>query len=161
MQNRLIEIAVGLFVALGMAALFMLALKVSNLPNMGGHKGYPLRVKFENIGGLKVRAPVTVAGVTIGRVMAIGLDDATYQARVTLSVEDPSVRLPTDTSASIYTSGLLGENYVALQPGGDDAFLKPGDEIKITQPALVLERMIGQVLFNKAQGDQPAIEKPK
>jgi phospholipid/cholesterol/gamma-HCH transport system substrate-binding protein len=155
MWNRVINIAVGLFVVLGMGALLMLAVRVSNLTELGSAEGYPLAVKFDNIGGLKVRAPVTLAGVTIGRVVGIGLDPITYQATVSLNIQNRSFQLPADTSASIYTAGLLGENYIALEPGGEEAMLQPGDEIKLTQPALVLERMIGQVLLDRAQGDEP------
>ncbi|RMD71198.1 MAG: outer membrane lipid asymmetry maintenance protein MlaD [Gammaproteobacteria bacterium] len=149
-MHKWIETAVGLFVAAGAAALFMLAMKVSNL-SMWQAKGYDLFAHFENVGGLKVRAPVTLAGVTIGRVAAIELDKERYEAKVTLRIEPRYDNLPRDTSASIYTAGLLGENYVALEPGGEDVFLKPGDEIKLTQSAMILERMIGQFLFSKAQ----------
>jgi phospholipid/cholesterol/gamma-HCH transport system substrate-binding protein len=130
----------------------MLAMRVSNFTLIAGTDGYPLMIKFDNIGGLKVRAPVALAGVTIGRVADIKLNGETYQAVVTLKIDNPSVRLPTDTSASIFTAGLLGENYIALEPGGADTYLTPGEEIKITQPALVLEQMIGQFLFSKAEG---------
>jgi phospholipid/cholesterol/gamma-HCH transport system substrate-binding protein len=154
MQSRTIEIAVGVFVALGLAAVFMLAMRVSNLSQFTGEGGYPLTIRFDNIGGLKLRAPVALAGVTIGRVTDIKLSGDTYQAVVTLKINDPSVRLPTDTSASIYTAGLLGENYISLEPGGAETFLKPGGEIKLTQSALVLEQMIGQFLFSRAEGEK-------
>jgi phospholipid/cholesterol/gamma-HCH transport system substrate-binding protein len=160
MQNRTVELAVGIFVALGMAALFMLAMRVSNLTLVAGKEGYPLKARFESIGGLKVRAPVTLAGVGIGRVKAIDLDNTTYQAIVTMTIESPKLKLPSDTSASIYTAGLLGENYVSLEPGGEETWLKPGAEIKLTQPAFVLERMIGQFLFNRPQQANGAGEKP-
>ena len=150
MQTRFLEIAVGAFVAAGLAALFMLAMKVSNLTAVSTENGYALQARFHDIGGLKVRAPVTLAGVTIGRVAAIGLDANTYDAVVTMRIEGAYDRLPTDTSASIFTAGLLGENYVALEPGGEESFLKPGDDIKLTQSAVVLERLIGQFLFSKA-----------
>lgn len=154
MPKAWIETAVGLFVVAGMAALFMLAMQVSNLSMWQG-KGYDLIAYFENIGGLKVRAPVTLAGVTIGRVAAIELDKSRYEAKVTLRIDPRYDNLPRDTSASIYTAGLLGENYVALEPGGEEAFLRPGDEIKLTQSAVILERLIGQFLFEKAQGGTP------
>jgi phospholipid/cholesterol/gamma-HCH transport system substrate-binding protein len=150
-QSRTVEIMVGTFVALGLAALFMLAMKVSNLTVISTGEGYPLRAKFQDIGGLKIRAPVTVAGVAIGRVTKIGLDTTTYEAVVTMTIDGRYFRLPQDTSASIYTTGLLGENYIALEPGGDETVLKPGGQIKLTQSALVLERMIGQFLSSKAQ----------
>ncbi len=151
MQSRTVEIMVGTFVALGLAALFMLAMKVSNLTVISTGEGYPLHAKFQDIGGLKIRAPVTVAGVAIGRVTKIGLDPTTYEAVVTMTIDGRNLRLPQDTSASIYTTGLLGENYIALEPGGDETVLKPGGQITLTQSALVLERMIGQFLSSKAQ----------
>jgi phospholipid/cholesterol/gamma-HCH transport system substrate-binding protein len=143
------ETLVGLFVAAGLAALFMLAMKVSNISALGTEQGYEVTAYFQNIGGLKVRSPVTASGVTIGRVSKISYDDKQFEALVTLRL-DPAVKLPVDTSASIFTAGLLGEQYVALEPGGSDENLKGGDRIKITQKALVLEQVIGQVLFNKA-----------
>ena len=150
-NTRTTEIWVGLFVAAGMAALFMLAMQVSNLSDMGGEEGYRLEVRFENVGGLKVRSPVTMGGVKIGRVVEIGYDQRMYEAVVKLAIEPGYDRLPLDTSASIYTAGLLGEQYVALEPGGEEAYLKNGDQIKLTQPALVLEQVVGQFLFSKAQ----------
>lgn len=161
MQTRFLEIAVGAFVAAGLAALFMLSMKVSNLTAVSTERGYPLEARFHDIGGLKVRAPVTLAGVTIGRVAAIGLDPHSYEAVVTMQIEGTYDRLPTDTSASIFTAGLLGENYVALEPGGEETFLKPGDDIKLTQSAVVLERLIGQFLFSKAaEAPTPAATEP-
>jgi phospholipid/cholesterol/gamma-HCH transport system substrate-binding protein len=148
-QSRSVEILVGAFVAVGIASLFMLAMRVSNLASLSTGPGYPLSAKFQDIGGLKVRAPVTLAGVAVGRVTGIGLDTSTYQAVVSMNIEARYFRLPTDTSASIYTAGLLGENYIALEPGGEETFLKPGGQITLTQSALVLERMIGQFLFSK------------
>lgn len=148
-MKRTMETLVGLFVAAGLAALFMLAMKVSNISTLGTEKGYEVTAYFQNIGGLKVRSPVTASGVPIGRVSKISYDDQQFEALVTLRL-DPAVKLPEDTSASIFTSGLLGEQYVALEPGGSDQNLKNGDRIKITQKALVLEQVIGQVLFNKA-----------
>ncbi len=151
MQSRSIEIAVGLFVAAGMAALFMLAMKVSNLSAFQESGGYTLVARFENIGGLTVRAPVKMAGVTIGRVKEISFDSLTYQAVVKMNIEPSYNTLPTDTSASILTAGLLGEQYIGLDAGGDIRYLKDGGEIKLTQSALVLEQMVGQFLFSKAQ----------
>lgn len=149
-QTKTVEIAVGIFVAAGLAALFVLAMKVSNLSAFAAQDGYEVVARFENIGGLKVRAPVTVAGVPIGRVKAIDFDSDTYEAVVTLSIDPRYDRLPKDTSASIFTAGLLGEQYVSLEPGGADTFLGNGDEIRLTQSALVLEQVIGQFLFSKA-----------
>jgi phospholipid/cholesterol/gamma-HCH transport system substrate-binding protein len=154
-QSRTVEITVGLFVAAGLVALFMLSMKVSNLSTFSGDDGYELKVRFENIGGLKVRAPVTMAGVRIGRISEIGFDSQTYEAIVTLNIAPEYDILPKDTSASIYTAGLLGEQYVSLEPGGEEQMLKDGDEIRLSQSALVLEQLIGQFLFSKAaEGDK-------
>lgn len=144
------EIWVGLFVAAGIAALFMLAMRVSNLSMVGEDDGYEVTARFENISGLKVRAPVTMAGVEIGRVADIGFDSQTFQAVVTLRIRKEYDDLPEDTAASVYTSGLLGEKYVGLQPGGALDALEAGDEIELTQSSLVLEQLIGQFLFSKA-----------
>lgn len=150
MQSKTIEVAVGLFIALAVAALLMLAMKVSDITGIGEDKGYRISASFENVGGLKVRSPVSVAGVRVGRVAAIAYDPSTYEAVVEMSINPAYNQLPTDTSASILTSGLLGEQYVGLEPGGMDEALKEGDRIKLTQSALVLERLIGQFLFDKA-----------
>ncbi|MGD8408078.1 MAG: outer membrane lipid asymmetry maintenance protein MlaD [Thiohalophilus sp.] len=145
MNSRLVEIWVGIFVAAGLAALFMLAMKVSNLSTYSNDEGYEIDARFEDISGLKVRSPVTMAGVTIGRVNGIRFDDQTFQAVVTLRIDDKYREvLPKDTSASIYTAGLLGEKYVGLEPGGAMKTLGQGDEIKLTQDSLVLEKLIGQ-----------------
>lgn len=147
---RAIEIGVGLFVAAGLAALFMLAMKVSNLSSMSNDQGYELVARFENVGGLKVRSPVSVGGVRVGRVAAIDYDMETFEAVVRLNIARQYDKFPKDTSARIFTAGLLGEQYVALEPGGADEVLKPGDNIQLTQSALVLEQIIGQFLFSKA-----------
>ncbi|MDH5301418.1 MAG: outer membrane lipid asymmetry maintenance protein MlaD [Gammaproteobacteria bacterium] len=148
------EIAVGIFVAIGLAALFMLAMKVSNLSNATSDNTYALTAKFENIGGLKVRSPVMMAGVRIGQVTDVRVDAETFEAVVTMEIEQRFTSLPKDTSASILTSGLLGEQYLGLEAGGDSEALKHGDEIRITQSAFVLEQVIGQFLFKKAAGDE-------
>ena len=148
MNTRRIEILVGLFVAAGFAALFMLAMRVSNLSAFTERDGYRLTAYFENIGGLKVRAPVTVSGVRVGRVAGIGYDPAKYQAEVTLIIDPTQDFFPMDTSASIYTSGLLGEQYVSLEPGADEEVLQNGDSIEFTQSALILEQLIGKFLVN-------------
>lgn len=145
------EIMVGVFVAAGLAALFMLAMKVSNISSFTDEDGYEVTAYFENVGGLKVRSPVTASGVNVGRVAAIRYDDKLFEALVTLKL-NRAYKLPVDSSASIFTSGLLGEQYVSLEPGGAEAFLKNGDRIKITQSALILEQVIGRVLFSKAAG---------
>ncbi len=150
MQSKSVEIMVGMFVAAGLAALFMLAMKVSNLASFTDQQGYELVAHFENIGGLKVRSPVTMAGVRVGRVSAIDYDMTNYQARVHFTVDAHFNKLPVDTTASIYTAGLLGEQYLGLEPGADSKYLKAGDEIKLTQSAVVIEQLIGQMLFNKA-----------
>jgi len=140
---------VGLFVVAGMAALFMLAMKVSNISTLNDDNGYEVTAYFDNVGGLKVRSPVTASGVNVGRVAAIRYDDKLFEALVTLKL-DRNYHLPVDSSASIFTSGLLGEQYVGLEPGGAADDLKNGDRIKITQSALILEQIIGRVLFSKA-----------
>jgi phospholipid/cholesterol/gamma-HCH transport system substrate-binding protein len=154
MQKKSTEITVGMFVAAGIAALFVLAMKVSNLAEFNDEAGYQVVAEFENIGGLKVRSPVTMAGVRVGRVAAINLDPKTYNAAVTLNLYGSFNQLPTDTSASIYTAGLLGEQYIGLEAGAEEEFLQDGDVIDLTQPALVLEQVIGQFLFSKAEGSE-------
>jgi len=149
-----LELAVGFFVVIGIIALAVLALKVSNLSSFSGGKGYDVTAKFENIGGLKVRAPVMMAGVRIGEVSKIRLDTEIFEAEVTLTINEKYSQLPTDTSASIFTSGLLGEQYVALEPGGEEIVLKQGDNISLSQSAVVLEQVLGQFLFSKAAGDE-------
>ena len=155
MHSRSVEIWVGLFVAAGMAALFMLAMQVSNLSEMSDDAGYDVTARFENIGSLKVRSPVTMAGVLVGRVSDIGFDSQTFEGVVTLHISSQYDQLPADTSANIFTSGLLGEQYVGLEPGGELEVLEQGSEIMLTQSALVLEQLIGQFLFSKAsEGDE-------
>lgn len=155
MQTRMVEIWVGVFVAAGLAALFMLAMQVSNLTVVGDDKGYTIKARFENVSGLKVRSPVTVAGVRIGRVSAIEFDPQTFQAVVSMRIQAAYDQLPVDTSAAVLSSGLVGEKYVGLEPGGDMEVLKDGGEIKLTQSTLVLEQMIGKFLFDKAETAKP------
>lgn len=150
MNTRTIEILVGLFVAGAIAAFFMLSLKVSNLASYGAKEGYDLVAHFDNIGGLKVRSPVSAGGVRIGQVSDIHYDNQRFDAAVTITV-NPQYHFPTDTSASILTAGLLGEQYVGLEPGAEEDVLKPGARIELTQSALVLEQVIGQFLYSKAQ----------
>ncbi len=150
MHSRTVEIWVGLFIAGGMAALFMLAMQVSNLTVVSNDEGYAVTARFENISGLKVRSPVTMAGVRVGRVTDIGFDPQTFEAVVTMRISSDYNQLPADTSASIFTAGLLGEQYVGLDAGGDMEFLEDGSEIILTQSALILEQLIGQFLFSKA-----------
>jgi phospholipid/cholesterol/gamma-HCH transport system substrate-binding protein len=150
-RMRMIEILVGAFMAAGFVALFFLAMKVSNLSAASTGEGYRLTARFDNIGSLKVRAPVAMAGVRIGRVEAIDFDTATYEAIVTLHIEQSFNTIPDDTFANVYTAGLLGEQYVGLSPGGSELYLEDGDTFMHTQSALVLEQMIGQFLFSKAE----------
>ena len=152
MQSRSVEIAVGLFVALAGAALLMLALKVSNLSALYDHDGYHVKAYFGNIGGLKVKSAVRMAGVKVGEVAAIEFDDGKSEALVTLKLNQRYQNLPKDSSASIYTSGLLGEQYVGLEAGGDDQALQEGDTLMLTQSAVVLEQLIGQFLYKAAAG---------
>jgi phospholipid/cholesterol/gamma-HCH transport system substrate-binding protein len=149
MSKKSIEVMVGLFVLLGMAALVFLALKAANLASFGQHKGYTVSAKFDNIGGLKPRAPVRSAGVTVGRVKSISLDQKTFQGLVRLEI-DNHVKFPKDTSAKILTSGLLGDQYIGLEPGADEKELADRDVIRQTQSAVVLENLIGQLIFNRA-----------
>ena len=149
MARRNIEVLVGLFVLLGIGGLLFLALKTANLGNIGRGSTYTLQARFDNIGGLKVRAPVRSAGVTVGNVTAIGLDPKTYPGVVTLEVQR-SYQFPKDTSAKILTAGLLGDQYIGLEPGGDDKNLESGQTIAQTQSAVVLENLIGQFLTGKA-----------
>lgn len=152
MASRSVEIVVGLFVALGLAALFVLAMQVSNLSALQRGEGYEVTAYFSNVGGLKTRSPVNAAGVTVGRVVAIEYDQRTFNARVTMEIQRRYDQFPVDTSASIYTSGLLGEQYVALSPGAEEETLGHGDPIHQTQSAVVLEELIGQFLYEQAQG---------
>lgn len=148
---RLSEILVGAFMALGFVALFFLAMRVSNLSMATNDEGYRLTAYFDNIGSLRVRAPVSMAGVRVGRVEAIDFDQETYQAVVTLRIENRYDQIPSDTFANIFTAGLLGEQYIGLEPGGSPEPLRAGDRIEFTQSALVLEQMIGQFLLSKAE----------
>ena len=149
MERTTIDLWVGIFVALGVAALLGLAMKVGNLTTSNIGETYTVTANFGNIGGLKPRAPVKSAGVVVGRVADIQFDPATFLAVVSLNV-DKRYNFTKDTFANIYTAGLLGEQYVSLEVGGDEANLANGDKITQTQDAVVLEKMIGQFLYNKA-----------
>ena len=149
MSRSMIDLWVGVFVALGIAALLFLALKVGNLATFSTSQTYQVEAKFANIGGLKVRGPVKSAGVVVGRVAGIRFDTESYEAIVSMTV-DLSYQFPRDTTAKILTSGILGEQYVGLEAGGDGVMLKQGDRIRLTQSAVVLENLISQFLFNKA-----------
>jgi len=150
-QSRTAEILVGLFMLAGLVALFFLAMQVSNLGTASINDGYQIKARFDNIGGLKVRSPVTMAGVRIGQVSSIDFDAHTFEAVVTLNVDERYNGIPDDTFAKILTQGLLGEQYIGLDPGGSSDVLANGDEIHVTQSALVLEEIIGQFLFSKAE----------
>jgi len=158
MAKKRTEILVGVFVLLGIFALVFLALRAANLASFSTAKGYQVRARFDNIGGLKVRAPVRSAGVTVGRVTSITLDPKTYQGVVRMQVQD-GVQFPADSSARILTSGLLGDQYIGIEAGGEEKPLAPGDTIKLTQSAVVLESLISQFLFNKA-ADAGALPNP-
>lgn len=150
MNKRTIEILVGLFVVLGAAGLLFLALKAANLGSFtNGGETYTVQARFDNIGGLKARAPVRSAGVHVGRVTSVTLDVQTFQGLVTMEVNEDFL-FPKDSSAKILTAGLLGDQYIGIEPGGDERNLAPGDVITQTQSAMVLENLIGQFLFNKA-----------
>ena len=153
MEKRAIDWWVGIFVLLGIAALMVLALRVGNLSGFAYNDGYILHANFTNVGSLKARSPVRLGGVTIGEVTHIGMDPKTFMAKVTMRIE-PKVKLPTDTGASIYTEGLLGEQYVAVQPGGMPQELKPGGTITMTQSAVNIDQLIGQMVFDKASGSK-------
>ena len=149
LNRSTLDLWVGIFVAVGIGAILFLALKVGNLMNFGSTDGYRLEARFDNIGGLKVRAPAKAAGVVVGRVERIKLDPATYQAVVTIKI-DHGYEFTTDTIASILTSGLLGEVYIGLDAGGDPKMLPDGGKLAKTQSAVILEKLIGQFLFDKA-----------
>lgn len=159
MQSRAMEILVGLFFCLGVGAIFILTVRVASLSSVGPGKAYHVSATFENIGGLKRGAAVTMAGVRIGRVREITIDRDNFEAKVSLELNNQFDNIPKDSNAKILTAGLLGEQYIGLEPGGDDLSLKDGDAIKFTQSAFVLENIIGQVLVSMTKGkakDAPA-----
>jgi phospholipid/cholesterol/gamma-HCH transport system substrate-binding protein len=153
MNRTVLDLWVGFFVAISIAALLFLALKVGNLASAHLSDTYVLHARFDNIGGLKVRGPVKSAGVVVGRITDIRFDTASYEAVVTMDV-DGRYRFPKDTFASIYTSGLLGEQFIGFDVGGDEKMLKAGDTVTKTQSAVMLEKLISQFLFNKAEEGQ-------
>jgi phospholipid/cholesterol/gamma-HCH transport system substrate-binding protein len=153
MQTRSMEIGVGLFLLAGLLALLLLALRVSGLSVADSADTYKLYANFDNVAGLTVRAKVTMAGVTIGKVSAIDLDRDSYTGRVTMDVQKTVDNLPQDSTASILTAGLLGEKYIGISVGGDEALLKEGGVIRDTQSALVLEDLIGKFLLNTVNKD--------
>jgi len=154
-QTKTTEMLVGMFVAAGIAALFVLAMQVSNLSSFQEQGTYILTARFDNIGGLKVRSPVKASGVVVGRVASVDFDNDRQDAVVTLRVNDRYNRFSDDTSASIYTAGLLGEQYIGLESGGSEEYLKDGSEIDagLTQSAVILEKLIGKLVMDKAGGN--------
>jgi phospholipid/cholesterol/gamma-HCH transport system substrate-binding protein len=153
-QKKIIEMTVGLFMIAGLLCLVLLALKVSGLSQGGASHYYRLVAEFDNIGSLKARAPVRIAGVKVGQIEKIELQDQHFKAKVTLLIDKNKNNLPSDTSASILTEGLLGSNYVGLIPGYEEIALKNGDVISNTHPALILENLIGQLLFSLKNKDK-------
>lgn len=158
MQSRALEILVGFFVCLGVAAVFVLTFRVASLDTVGKGKTFSVTASFENIGGLKPGAAVTMAGVKVGRVRDIVIDPDTFEARVGIDISESYNTIPEDSDAKILTAGLLGEQYIGLSPGGSDEALKEGSTIRFTQSAFVLENIIGQFLTNMAS--KPAEDKP-
>jgi phospholipid/cholesterol/gamma-HCH transport system substrate-binding protein len=150
MQTKALELLVGFFFTLGVTAVFILTFRVASLDAGSASDSFAVTADFENIGGLKRGAAVTLAGVRIGRVREIMIDPTTFEAVVTMRVENSFNNIPKDSSASIFTAGLLGEQYIGLSPGGEDAALAEGDKIKFTQSALVLENLIGQFVASMA-----------
>jgi phospholipid/cholesterol/gamma-HCH transport system substrate-binding protein len=150
MKRTTLDLWVGIFVVAGLGALAVLALKVGNLSTYNMSETYQLQAHFSNIGGLKPQASIKSSGVLVGRVAQISLDSERYEAKVTMTI-DKRYQFPKDTFANILTAGLLGEQYIGLIPGGDETFLKAGDEIKKTQSAVVLEDLIGKFLYSKAE----------
>ncbi|OGT65259.1 MAG: outer membrane lipid asymmetry maintenance protein MlaD [Gammaproteobacteria bacterium RIFCSPLOWO2_02_FULL_47_50] len=149
MTRHTLEIWVGVFVAAGIAALFVLAMKVSNLSTVTTGDTYKVTARFDNIGGLSIRSPVKASGVLVGRVSNIAYDDKTYSAIVTLSIQQNFNQFPADSRASIYTAGLLGEQYIELLPGAEDDYLKDGDRLLMADSAMILEQMIGRIIADK------------
>ena len=152
MNRATLDLWVGFFVAIGLAALLFLALKVGNLASTSVGETYRLQAEFDNIGGLKVRAPVKSAGVVVGRVSEVRFDTESYKAVVSMQV-DKRYQFPRDTILTINTSGILGEQYIGFEVGGDTEMFKDGAMVKKTQSAVVLEKLISQFMYNKAQDD--------
>lgn len=162
MAKRTMEFIVGLFMLAGLAALVLLAFKVSGLTKIGNGDTYTVMAEFDNIGGLKIRAPVAIGGVRIGQVENIALDKNSFRALVTMRIENKFNNLPDDSSASIFTQGILGSNYISIVPGFDPENLKAGDLIETTHSALILENLIGQLIYSmKSDGNQVTTDKKK
>ena len=160
-QTRAMEIGTGLFVLFGLAALLFMVTQIT-AERVGVQRvGYVLTAKFDNIGGLKVGAPVAMAGVTIGRVTNIEFDSSDYRARVSLRIDPQFNKIPNDSDAAIFTQGLLGNQYIGMTAGGSETFYKEGDQIELTQSALVLENLISKFLVNFAEGKSKSAEEAK
>jgi len=152
MSRRNIEIVVGLLLAVGLAVLFMVVIQMNDLSSHSDdNETYEIQARFDNVGGLTTLSPVKAAGVKIGSVVDIEYDSSRYEAVVTLSIESQYNKFPVDTAASVLTSGLLGDQYVGLEPGAELEFLTSGSEIDITQSAVILEQIIGQLLYSNAE----------
>ncbi|OGO93080.1 MAG: outer membrane lipid asymmetry maintenance protein MlaD [Coxiella sp. RIFCSPHIGHO2_12_FULL_44_14] len=160
MKSRVVDFVVGIFIIAALLALLFLAFRVSNLTNFGNGKYYKITAEFDNIGGLKIRAPVSVSGVKIGEVATISLDSNNYRALVSMRINARYNNLPIDTSANIFTQGILGSNYISLSPGFDEANLKAGSRIETTHSALVLENLIGQLIYS-LKSDNDGSQKKK
>lgn len=162
MTKRTMEFIVGLFMLAGLAALILLAFKVSGLTKLGNGDTYTISAEFDNIGGLKVRAPVAIGGVRIGQVDNITLDKNSFRAVVTMRIDDKFNNLPDDSSASIFTQGILGSNYISIAPGFEPESLKPGEQVETTHSALILENLIGQLIYSmKSDSNQVTTDKKK
>jgi phospholipid/cholesterol/gamma-HCH transport system substrate-binding protein len=153
-QTRAVELGTGLFVFMGILALFFLTTRVTSFDALTGDEGYNITARFDQIGTLKVRSPVSISGVQIGRVSAIDFDVERLEAVVTMRLASRYARIPNDSDASILTSGILGGQYIGLQPGGSDEYFREGDEVQFTQSAVVLEQLIGKYLFGSARGGE-------
>lgn len=160
MQGKGLELLVGLFFTLGLGAIFVLTFRVASLSGAAPGEAYAVSAQFQNIGGLKAGAAVTLAGVRIGRVRSIAVNRESYEAEVSLEIGKAYDNIPRDSSAQVLTSGLLGEQYIGLDPGGDERALKAGDRIILTQSALVLEHIVGQFVTAGMNAAAPTVEKP-
>ena len=153
-SRHTVELTAGLFMLLGLAALLFLAFEATDVGSYSAGKAYQVRARFTNIGDLKPRAPVAMAGVTIGDVKSITLDPVTYEAEVVLNIDAKYSELPTDTSAGIYTKGILGDKYIELEPGGSPDMLQDGDQLFITNSAVILEKLVSKYLFNSEDDEE-------
>ncbi len=153
-NSRVVEISVGVFVAIGIAALLVLAVNVSNVGSFSAGQAYTVTANFDNISGLKTRSAVAIAGVTVGRVVNIDVDPITFEAVVEMTIDSSFDEVPIDSSVGIYTAGLLGEKYVGIEPGGAPDYLEEGSVIRLTQSSIVLEKLISKFLFSQSDDDK-------